>query len=459
MPSESVQREIDAFKNSIEPFLDQWRSLDVRVVAIKEKGKGDSPFQNAAGTIRFSPLPPQEAELQVNLPNLPWLKAIHEVRPIEELDAVLSRLTTSGTLRVGEVEVTLNAATASASFQKNQKGEGYSFSPKDWTYYSLMVDTRFAVSFDPRRTDEELKAADSPWLSLDELIQEFPSWRWRWGNLRGLLEISAAFGIRIAETRWEDGKLRLVVDRMPSWHLKDLDLGLIYHFPSGLKERKSQEVETQTFSPGGKLDIDLKLPGDVTTVTTLLRTKRTAVDQTTAYRPGVNPRLGLYEIFDKNLEQQRLWLSVEGEGAPDFEKAIQTLLFLCGYSVVPFVGHFKERGRIDIRGVDCLASEAGGNILVVECTTGPIDSDKMEKLRHRNNSLRNLGYSGTPVLFTSATRESISKDVMKKAQGDKISIVAREDIDKLLSMAKRNAHLDEISPFIYQCIPSSFPTG
>lgn len=460
MATQVVQQQIEAFKNTVEPFLDQWRSLDIRLVAIKSQEAARSPFQNAAATITLSPSPLNEVTQIQDLPDLDWLKAIHEIRPIGELDSILSALATGKAIVIKDIEVAFTSDNCSTSFYKYQRGEGYTSSPKDWTYYSLMLDSKFAPTLDPRRADEELKGGDIPFVSLDELIRGFPLWRPRWESYRsylGMLEINAPCGIRIADTRWENQVLRIAIDRAPYWEFKDIDLGLIYNFGPDFKQRRSERIENSTFGAEDKVEIELRLPADLRAVTILLRTKRNTVDQTTVYHPELNPRLKLYEIFDKNLEKLGSWFSLEGESSENFEKAVETLLFLCGYSIVPCVRHFRQDGRLDIRGIDCLAVDAKGNLLVVECTTGPIDSDKLEKLRYRNNSVRNSGFNGSAIVFTTATRESISKDIMKKAHDDKISIAAREDIEALLSLIKRNAHLDEVMDLLDRYIPSSFP--
>ena len=459
MHNDRVQQDVETFKKNIEPFLDQWRSLDIRVVAMRGEKNSESSFQNFATTITFLPSLPDVAKLHNDLPDLGWLKAIHENRPIEEFESIISKLDTDGAIKIKETEITFVSKDSSVWFGKNQRGERYTSSPMDWTSYSLTLDSKFARIFDPRKTDEELKGAESPFLSLDALIREFPLWRGGWGNFVGLCQINAVFGMRIAESRWQNKKLKILVERTPAWDFKEVDLGLIYTLKSGSKFRKSQQVEQLTLNEEGGLEVEIEPPDDLVAATVLLRTRKNAVDETIVFHPALNPKLSLYELFDKNLERLSQWLSVESDSSGNFEIAVESLLFLCGYSIVPFVRNFHQQGRTDVRGIDCLAVDPRRNLLVIECTTGPFDTDKLEKLRYRNNSVHDSGHDGIPVLFTTLARASVSNDAVRKAQQDKISIIAREDIEALLSMAKRNVYLDEITDFIYKRIPNSFPSG
>lgn len=458
MRNERVLQDLETFKKDIELFLDQWRSLDIRVVTMKGEKNSESSFQNLATTITFLPSPPDEAKLHNDLPDLGWLKAVHESRPIEEFESILSKLGTEGAIKIKETEITFVSENSSVWFGKNQRGEGYTSSPMDWTSYSFTLDSKFARSFDPRKTDEELKGAESPFLSLDALIREFPLWRGGWGNLTGLCQINAVFGMRIAESRWQNKKLKILLERTPGWDFKEVDIGLVYTLKSRSKFRKSQQIEQLTPDEEDRLGVEIEAPDDLVAATVLLRTRKNTVDQTTVFHPALNPKFSLYELFDKNLERLSQWLSVEGDSSGNFEIAVESLLFLCGYSMVPFVRDFHQKGRIDVRGIDCLALDPSRKLLVIECTTGPFDTDKLEKLRYRNNSVHDAGHDSIPVLFTTLAQGSVSDDAVRKAHQNQIAIIAREDTEALLSMAKANAHLDEITNFIYKRIPSSFPS-
>lgn len=249
--------------------------------------------------------------------------------------------------------------------------------------------------------------------------------------------------------------MKIQIEVMPFWDPPEIDLGLIYRFHSGITQRISQEIKELNLDQQCKAEIALLPPTDFYEATIFLRTKRAVVDEITIFNPTLNPMVNIYENFDRNLESLRSQLSLIGDNSGSFEKAVENLLFFCGFSPAPFINEIKQKGRLDIRGADILAiNPQDDGLFVVECTTGPMDMDKLEKLRYRTQSLVNLGYKAHPVIFTTAVNEGISDEVIKKGQNDKISIITKEDIKKLLLMAQRNAHPNEVSEFIYQCIPT-----
>ena len=452
MMNEHILKVIEEFKKNIEPFKNQWRSLDIRVIA----AKSEKDFKNVATRIRLLPDPPGKIHIRNNLPSLESLKVIHEVWEMDKLNDLFGSLA-NGILKLRDLEIHYKKIDGSSdfspSFYKNQKGERFSSSPKDWTYYSIISGgERFSFN---RDINEKLKGLDTPYNNLQELLLDFdlPTV----GNIdNSKIEIEAILGLRILDFKWDEHKvLKIQIEVMPFWDPIDIDIGLIYRFQSGITQRVSQEINGMNLDEGGKAEIELTPPLDFHEATILLRTKRTVVDEIIIFNPTLNPMVNIYESFDKNLERLRSQLSLIGDNSGGFEKAVESLLFFCRFFPAPFINEIRQKGRLDIQGADILAiNPQEDGVFVVECTTGPMDIDKLEKLRYRTQSLVNLGYKAHPVIFTTAVNEAISDEVIRKGQDDNISIITKEDIQVLLSMAQRNAHPNEVSQFIFKCIPS-----
>ena len=452
MMNEHILKVIEEFKKNIEPFKNQWRSLDIRVIA----AKSERDFKNVVTRIRLLPDPPGKIHIRNNLPSLESLKVIDEVWEIDKLDDLFGSLA-NGTLKLKDLEVHYKKLDGSSdfspSFYKNQKGERFSSSPKDWTFYSI-VSGGERFSFD-RDINEKLKGLDAPYNNLQELLLDFDLSTV--GNIdNSRIEIEAILGLRILDFKWDENKtLRIQIEAMPFWNPAEIDLGLIYKFQSGITQRVSQEIRDLKFDQECKAEIELSPPPDFHEATIFLRTKRTVADEITIFNPTLNPMVNIYERFDNNLDRLRSQLSLVGEHSEGFEKAIEVLLFFCGIFPAPFIKDIKQRGRPDIRGVDILAlNPQETSLFAVECTTGPVDAEKLTKLLYRTQSLSDMGYRANPVVFTTTAKEAIAKDIIKKAQNDKISIITKDDIEILLSMAQRNAHPNEVSQFIFKCIPS-----
>ena len=167
MMNEYTSKVIDEFKRNIESYKNQWRTLDIRAVAVRS----EKNFKNIATTIRLLPDPHDKIHIQSNLPNLESLKVIHEVWSVEKLDDLFDSLA-NGILKLRDLEVHYKKADGSPdfspSFSKNQKGERYFSSPKNWTYYSVVSGgERFNLD---RGINEKLKGLDAPYHELQELL-------------------------------------------------------------------------------------------------------------------------------------------------------------------------------------------------------------------------------------------------------------------------------------------------
>ena len=149
----------------------------------------------------------------------------------------------------------------------------------------------------------------------------------------------------------------------------------------------------------------------------------------------LNPRLGMHEIFEKNLEALKTILTdVDTEKAPQFEGAVATLLHLLGFSVVNY-------GRIPKlqRGPDIIAITPQGSIGVVECTVGLLDEkDKLAKLVQRTNLIRSrmkdIGYGHLDIqsaIVTPLSREEIKANLEDAAKHG-IAVISKENIEELL---------------------------
>jgi hypothetical protein len=451
--NEHILRAFDEFKKNIDPFKNQWKSLDIHIIALRS----EKNFKNIATTIRLLPDPHDKIHIQSNLPNLESLKVIHEVWAVEKLDNLFDSLA-HGILKLENLEVHYKkndgSPDFSPSFYKNQKGERYVSSPKDWTYYSLVSGgERFSLD---RDINKKLKGLDTPYHDLQELLSDFTLLTSGYTD-NSRVEVSAIFGLRILDFKWDERKaLKIEIEVMPFWDPIDIDLGLIYRFQYGNTQRISQEINGLNLDQGGKAEIELSPPADFYETTVFLRAKKAVLDEITIFNPVLNPMINIYERFDKNLDRLKSGLSLIGDSSGSFEKAVENLLFLCRIFPAPFINEIKQRGRLDIRGADILAlNPQEENLFVVECTTGPVEIDKLTRLLSRTQSLINMGYPANPVLFTTTTRKTLTDEISKRAQNDKISIITKEDIETLLSMAERNVPPNEVSEFIFQCIPNS----
>jgi len=159
-----------------------------------------------------------------------------------------------------------------------------------------------------------------------------------------------------------------------------------------------------------------------------------------------NPRMVIHDVFDSGLSKLK-GLPYES-GKPNgesrkFEEGIAHLMHFAGFRTI----HFDQ--PID-EAPDIIAFATNGDVLVIECTTGVLNSqNKLMKLVSRTQKVRATltatSHSGrvTPVLVTSLPRAAIA-DEEPEALRLGVSVVTREDIEQLVSRVTyaSDCHLD-----------------
>ena len=141
--------------------------------------------------------------------------------------------------------------------------------------------------------------------------------------------------------------------------------------------------------------------------------------------------------------------------ADAFEAGVALLLGLLGFSLLPFTMSHVLRDAPDL-----VVLSENGNILVVECTIGPLDNKgKLGKLAQRALDIRNaLEASGASmpeiqtVMMSLVSRESASGD-MENAGKANIAVLCTEDIQELLQMVPSAPDADKVFDHIKARIP------
>ena len=140
-------------------------------------------------------------------------------------------------------------------------------------------------------------------------------------------------------------------------------------------------------------------------------------------------------------------LPPKGKAADDFESAIAWILWGLGFSPVSFGTNARTRDSFDI-----LAVSPRGDFLVVECTLGLLRAEsKLSKLSARATSLRTtLSTSGLqhvrvlPIIVTAMTREAVKADLGAATEAG-ILVLAREDLEAVFNDERlRFANADQL---------------
>lgn len=150
---------------------------------------------------------------------------------------------------------------------------------------------------------------------------------------------------------------------------------------------------------------------------------------------SANVRRSMHEVFDPNLEGTKKSLfdvKSHRQDARILEAGVGNLLFMYGFAVNPLSSHFTTDAA------DLLAVSPNGNIAVIECTTGAINSNgKLSKLLARSAALlEKLEQTGNPhlkvlpIVVSTMRREALTDEEIASSKG--IYIATSEDLERLV---------------------------
>ncbi len=161
-----------------------------------------------------------------------------------------------------------------------------------------------------------------------------------------------------------------------------------------------------------------------------------------------NPRRAAYEVFDNKLEILRETIGMDsfrGKNARDLESVVAWILWMLGFSIMHLnTDRTKEA-------VDLIAATPNGNMAVIEVTSGLLKAEnKLALLHDRPQSVRRgLDASGIrhvrllTVMVTSQPRADIQVD-LEQAEKLGILVVAREDLDQAITRTIFSQNPDQI---------------
>lgn len=131
-------KDLDKFREAINPYRDEWQSIDIRTVCVLAYQKWIS-----IGTrIELSQNAVKSPSDHALLPSMPNLCALHEVMAIVELDGILDQIQT-GTLTVSGKEIHFGTIEAnevkinSPNFQLQRVRRGTTYFHAEYPYMSL----------------------------------------------------------------------------------------------------------------------------------------------------------------------------------------------------------------------------------------------------------------------------------------------------------------------------------
>lgn len=469
-----AQRHVEKFGNAVDGLPDLWRSVDVRVLAVRVSGM----WRNVFTRCRLLPQnPPRSADHTIY--NDGTIACFRDVLPIAELPSLLGELQ-SGVIEFESGEVSY--------LQRSLSGEGplvpyeayFEFYDADRPYsvynqYPLGVgalrlmctgrDTTDALlrssGVDMVSFNQRLRISNRPIDGLDALSR-FVADRRASISQSSHIEFIAPFEISIVEAQssLKRGELHVMVKSSSKRYARYCAINVFspdaQASPVGgqikLPARQWKRVAT-----GWEAHVSTRV-GFAREVRLLLICAGWEADQCRVRdftsTPN-NPRVAAYHVFDNDLEILGGWLRQSGtRNSKHFELGIGRLLMLCGYQVDTFI-----ESRQFTEGVDVVAhSPHTDTVLAVECTLASLDSGgKLGKLIARANQIQGelAGKNIQRVVCTAMSISDISNGEIERAASEQISVLGADEITELLSFATGGASFEVIEQYILSHVPES----
>jgi hypothetical protein len=316
---------------------------------------------------------------------------------------------------------------------------------------------------DARQWDWEMKAADVPFDSLDELLSYCTLPTLVQMGDSSTLEIVARTPAVIGANSVINGSEAVIECRMA----KGLDPGKLrlgYRVLQKDQQFARSSVTGNSFE--WRDDKDLKVAfhripiGEASVAQALLSYDQIALHQWWVADPQkhLNPWQAIHQIFDQDLDLlKKMLLKPETDKPFAFEGAVSTLLTLLGFSVANY-------GRIPKlqKGPDIIAVTPSGHVGVVECTVGLInENDKLAKLVQRTalikEKLADARYGHLqiqPAIVTPLSREEVAAD-LPLAGSHGIAVVSKQNIEIALSQVGFPPNADRVFQDAKKLVPAS----
>lgn len=314
----------------------------------------------------------------------------------------------------------------------------------------------------PRKVDWELKVSDTPFDSLDQLLEYCDLPQTNMGNRDTALEITADMPASIGDcSTLKDGFA--TIEYHASKHLEPQKLKLGLQLPIDAMNIQRSSVRGDSIE--WKRDGDFKIgthrieSKDVPVVQAYLSYDGVPIHQRSIADSNVqfNIRYAAHLSVDPDVELLReVLLKRQKNGAAEsFEGATATLLTLLGFSTLSYG---IMRGFTD--GPDIIAFTASKQVVVLECTTEGLNhKDKLAKLVRRTQLVRDeftkadyRDIQVQPVMATLSKRDEVKGD-MKDAARFRIAVLTNENLEAALKQVIQPNRPEHFFEELRQLIP------
>ncbi len=428
------RKTLDEFFNAIEPNLAGYKHASLRYLALK---KGEI-FELTQGRLLLQGVPTtipsryfQSKNIKAGLHRLDELK----LTPKAMIDSLLS-----GVLRLphGELHFPPEQTRSHSLHFNPYYSDGISLQHRQVQLY-IRGARRESIRWPA--LDWELKAASTPFDSIQELSNEFSVGPTD-GESLGVEVIALNVAGVGGDSAVTGTQANLVINLAHGLERGNSSLGYIIVERNMVVKRASISgaalswSDTENFQHG-EVKMEVRAGAAVHCVACYADQAQHhwwIADPATAQ----NPFRAVHQAFDSKLEVLHELISKaqsRGANARDLEVAVSWLLWMLGFSAT-HIGAAPKTSD----GPDLIAATPLGNFAVIECTTGILKEDnKLPHLVQRAEKVREtLAASGhqhlrvLPILVTTKTRDEVKAD-LEQAHKLGVLVATREDFSELIN--------------------------
>jgi len=451
-----------------------WKAIDVRVVAAKVDGS----WHNILTRCYLEHKPPSQVARFKSLPVLNHIGCWQEVLPVRSLSRLV-RDFERGVLKVGDQRVGLehdlfaerpSKPYGNGYYNLGDRSKFYHRAIRGWSSHAFsaqgdsIFDILNHVAVTRDEIDHDLRACAVPFDGLEGVARDVIELRDDLTNRVATFELLAPLAARFAT---DDCRLtgRRVSVRV---RMEEPEITRFTRITFVRRERGKLPVSgtikltraTLTHSPHGHLlGVHRKFNSSVDELSLMLIVGDYCADRIMLTDPQAsteNARLLAYGVFDNGLANFKDLIAGDRSPSPQyarqFEQGVARLLTFLGFGT-DVLGNAKNLDAA----VDVIAyADPHPVVLVVECTTGPLnDRGKTEKLIRRARAVKKAVGSRRviPVIVTSQDRTAIAPHVLEQVGKKRVCVVGKNDLSDLLLMASANAELSEVLGVLEYLIP------
>ncbi len=331
-------------------------------------------------------------------------------------------------------------------------------------------DTAFGIKRGLWVIDWELKTSTFPYENIEELVNDFDLQAENPNLQVCFIDVVATAPAHIDPSSRVDGKHAIIVFKS-SKRLATSKLRLNYKVvDTALKVHARQTVQCDEpkceWADGkeqdtGTVQFDI---GEQQFVRAFLSYDDYGLHQVWISDPTryFNPKSSILGLADPDLAIVRSYISGErlskrGNMQGDFEDAVCWLLSASGFAPLHLGLNSRTRDFVDI-----VAFSRGGNVLVVECTTGRLDEDqKLSKLTDRTTkihlNLKEIGYGAVlvqPVIVTMRPKAAVQPELERAGEAG-IAVVCQEQLQQLLGEIRLPEQSDQLFASVCDMVPKT----